>query len=507
MSKKIVFVGPPKAGKTTLRKVFFEAKNPSNLLKFSLEPTRGQETIILNLNENIGIFDLAGQENEQWLREDNNSIFFNTQLIIVVIDVLTPIEQILSFVNKVLAICNGLNPFPAIYLLIHKIDLVDKTKIRELKYQLNNALGNTNHLKTLFTSIKKEFFTETFSIFITILKKCLSNEKSFDDFDFNLLENLIISFNQIGDEIFISKKDLQRKLNVSEDLINKITQSLDTNGLIQILDLKGNNVISLTEKGKKSFEELRSNYENIFEYKYDPSFTENLQELEIPPFIAFIIAHRSGKRILSLELYEGIVDHITKMNLKEDNKNLKFEFDLFTSFLCALNIFSRQFTFADLSDIKLKALNLKFQIFKYGIYVVIIFMNANTNFKPLEQRISKYFEDLIEKYDKEFQQTLKMAQINMFPYINDQVREWMEKLNKSCENMIENIEIFDIEYAKTLYNKLDDIYNKINVEMYITLKKVRELKMNLLNAILNEDFNKIKTITDTVQDLKTKFGI
>lgn len=507
MSKKIIFVGPPQAGKTTLRKVFFEGENPTRLLKFSLDPTRGQENIILDLNESIGIFDLAGQENEQWLKKDNNSIFFNAQIIIIVIDVRTPIEEIMGFARKVLSICNGSTSFQTIYLLIHKIDLVDQTKIRELKYQLNNAMGDINHVKILFTSIKKEYFPQTFSIFLTILKKCLSSEKSFDKFDFKLLEKLIISFNQIGDEIIISKNELQRKLNISEDLVNKIIKSLDANGLIQILDLNGKNVINLTDKGKKSFEELRTDYENVFEYKYDPLFSNNFQDIKIPPFIAFIIAHRNGKRILSLELYEGIVNLITNINSKKDNKEQKFEFDLFTSFLCALNLFSRQFTFADLSDIKLKALNLKFQIFKYGIYIVIIFMNANINFKPLEQRISKYFENLIEKYDKEFQMTLKMAQINMFPYINDQVREWMEKLNKSCENMIMNVEIFDTEYAKTLYNNLDEIYSEINVELYVTLKKIRELKMNLLNAILDEDFNKIKTITKKVQDLKTKFGI
>ena len=78
MSKKIIFVGPSGAGKTTLRKLFFEGENSTKLLEYALEPTYGEESLILRLpgiKEDIGIFDLAGQENERWLSTAENSIF------------------------------------------------------------------------------------------------------------------------------------------------------------------------------------------------------------------------------------------------------------------------------------------------------------------------------------------------------------------------------------------------------------------------------------------------
>ena len=65
MAIKIVFIGPRNAGKTTLRKIFFEGEEPNQFLINPLEPTQGMENIIFNIGEEIVVFDLAGQQNEQ----------------------------------------------------------------------------------------------------------------------------------------------------------------------------------------------------------------------------------------------------------------------------------------------------------------------------------------------------------------------------------------------------------------------------------------------------------
>ena len=136
MGKKIVIIGPPNAGKTTLRKIFFEGENSTSLLENSLEPTHGVESIILKLSEEIGIFDLAGQENQYWFEINKNSIFIDSEIIIIVIDITSPLEDIVSFTNIVLTIRNELTPTSIVYLLLHKIDLIDSKKLINLRIEV-----------------------------------------------------------------------------------------------------------------------------------------------------------------------------------------------------------------------------------------------------------------------------------------------------------------------------------------------------------------------------------
>ena len=61
---KIVLIGPPGTGKTTIKKVYFEMANPLMLLEHTLEPTKGINSCVYSIFDvSLGVFDLAGQEN------------------------------------------------------------------------------------------------------------------------------------------------------------------------------------------------------------------------------------------------------------------------------------------------------------------------------------------------------------------------------------------------------------------------------------------------------------
>jgi GTPase SAR1 family protein len=226
MSKKIIIIGPPNAGKTTLRKVFFEGENPTALLENALDPTHGIESIILKLSEEIGIFDLAGQENEFWLEINKNSIFFDSEIIIIVLDITNPIEDIFNFTEIVLNIRNELTPSSIVYLLLHKIDLIDNDRLKEIRTQVDNKLFKENLLKIAYTSIKKESFQKTFGLFIDILKTCISKKVATKTIDLNFYRDTIYFLYKLQEKYPISKVELQDELKYSNQTIGHIIDIL-----------------------------------------------------------------------------------------------------------------------------------------------------------------------------------------------------------------------------------------------------------------------------------------
>ena len=71
--------------------------NPYKLLNTSLKPTRGINSSIYSLFDmNLGVFDLAGQENEQWFNEDK-IIFNNVDMVLCVLDVNMYLKSIFSY--------------------------------------------------------------------------------------------------------------------------------------------------------------------------------------------------------------------------------------------------------------------------------------------------------------------------------------------------------------------------------------------------------------------------
>ena len=177
MSSKIVFTGPPQVGKTTLRKIFFEGENPTKLLEYSLTPTHGKEAILLKLKETVGVFDLAGQENQRWYETDEKSVFFDAHIIIAVLDISSPKEEMMSFTKKLLNLKKEVSPTSFVYLLLHKTDKISKDKLTLLKNSFNDEFGDENLLTIAYTSIMKGSFLPTFTLFTEILKKSIGFEK------------------------------------------------------------------------------------------------------------------------------------------------------------------------------------------------------------------------------------------------------------------------------------------------------------------------------------------
>ncbi len=205
-TKKIVFIGPPNAGKTTIKSVFFEMANPLKLLKNSLDPTRGINSSIYSFFDiELGVFDLAGQENENWFKKDRE-IFNHTNLIICVLDINRYMKESLAFIDDLIEIYKELKISRcSIVILLHKIDLIDplylQHKFKAFDDYIKNEKKFDSKVLIYTTSITKKYFLKTYDIIAEIFsnsityKSSLKNESLFNDFRVDI--NIILQYDDL----------------------------------------------------------------------------------------------------------------------------------------------------------------------------------------------------------------------------------------------------------------------------------------------------------------------
>ena len=510
MSKKIIFVGPSGAGKTTLKKLFFEGENSNKLLEYALEPTYGEESLILRLpgvNENIGIFDLAGQENERWFSSMENSIFIETKIILIVIDISASLDEILDFIKKVLDVRKNITPDTTIYVLLHKIDLISQKQISNININIRKAFSNENRIKFLFTSLKREYFTQTFSYFIEIMKNCISDANSEEALIFNVIDESIKLVFIINNDVVVPRKILHEKLNRPKKLVDYLIDSLTLKGHLQVENVKNQELVSLTEKGKEYFRDVfnsfsKSSFDKI---QSEIDLSELTEEKKNPPFLGAFIADKDGRTLLKIELFTNALEKYLVTDVKNNPSAIPVDLDLIPMFVSALEKFSLELNIQDLSGFNLKGSNLGMYIFSYDKFTVTFFLNPNVNIEFMIDKVNNYFKNLFEEYKNEFDTCLKTGNIDpLFPLI-DNGRKWLENLNQTYNQMVINLEIYDLENAQKLYNKVDELFARVNVNFSFTLEKIKKLKVNLMKAILENDFEELKKIAQLTQDLSAKY--
>jgi len=512
MSKKIIFVGPSGAGKTTLRKVFFEGENSSKLLEYALEPTHGEESFIFGLprlNEDIGIFDLAGQENHRWLETEDKAIFYDTKVILVVFDATANLDFILSFIGKILEIRALLTPSSFIYVLIHKIDLINQRRIRDIRVGITEAYPKEKLIKFLFTSLKTQYMTQTFSYFIEIMKKCLEDVIPEESLMFNIIDESVKIINLIDTEVTISKKEIQEKLDRPGKLVDYLIKNLINKEHIAIKNVKNQEILSLTKMGKEYFKDISKTFSSSYLGGSETRtiIKEAFYDEKIPSFIGAFIADKDGRTLLSIELFENALAKFILNKTLNDGNIESVDLALIPTFISALEKFSLELNIHDLADFSLKGTNLKLHIFSYETYTVTFFMNPDINLKPIQTKVFNYFKNIFEDYKKEFETVLNTGLLHPISPLIEQGRKWLEDLNKSYGEMIINLEIYDTEHAKILYKQMDELYKRVNVKFSMTLEKIQKLKVNLMKSIVENDFEDIKKIAKITKDLSAKYTI
>ena len=180
-SKKLLIIGFPAAGKTCIKKSFFDKEDPQSLLGVSApEPTRGLVHFIYSwFNAEVGIVDSSGQEFISYVSDEENdeqiNAFEGSDIIIYVFDVINwkeESENVIENLKKIITTKDKISPESKIYAFCHKIDLLtdpDKDSILKVKDILEKELK----IKASFSSIQPEYIHTLFRSMELILKETM----------------------------------------------------------------------------------------------------------------------------------------------------------------------------------------------------------------------------------------------------------------------------------------------------------------------------------------------
>ena len=490
-------MGPPGTGKTSLRKVFFEGESTKKILDFSLEPTCGEESLVLKFEEMIGVFDLAGQENDTWLQVNQDSILKNTKIIILVVDCTNPIDNNLDFIKRVVEVRDLIVPECLIYILVHKIDLINDTQLNDVKLLLNDRLYYYNHINISYTSIQKEYFSHTFAVFIDILRKCIQKDIASERTDISFVHNSISSLYLINQSKLISREELQYQLHVPELEFTKTEDYLIKNELVKIKDIGASSLYQLTEKGTSNIDKLFQNFslENIG--LLDSSTTPSISKPKSDSrrFLGFFMASKTGIPLLKAEIEEDYFENF----LKSENPENRIDADLISTLVSALEMFSNELNIKDLSGFKLKGSNIMIQSFNYEKVTIGLIVRSGTNIKALRSKLENWFQAFLNTNDETFNQAIRTGNISNLYRLAEEGSEWLRELNNSYDSFITNHEIFDINEPQSLYELLNKIpVDSITNEEFTFVKK---LKSELLRSSIVEDIVSLKDLSKKIKNL------
>jgi len=174
-AKKILLLGRAGTGKTSIKQIVFEGKDPKDLLYNPLEPTRGITPSVYSwLDLNLGLFDSSGQELQYLLNEETEQrfAFDGADAIIYLFDFkvwTAKSQEIINEIQKILNIIKEKSYKSRLIVFFHKIDLIDNDIKEEEINKIRNIVQNQLNLQIYFTSIYPGLIYSLYNAFCEIL--------------------------------------------------------------------------------------------------------------------------------------------------------------------------------------------------------------------------------------------------------------------------------------------------------------------------------------------------
>ncbi|MBD3215177.1 MAG: hypothetical protein GF311_21400 [Candidatus Lokiarchaeota archaeon] len=271
-ARKVLLLGRPGTGKTSIKKIIFEGVDPRSLLYDPLEPTRGVKPSVYSwLDLKLGLFDTSGQELLELLNQEDSHdqmlAFDNADVIIYLFDFpfwVSRKEDVVADIARIKSLIETYNSRSELYLFLHKIDLIEEndreTTIKEVKGQL----GYEYTEPIFFTSIYPKLIYSLYNAFYTILSTFSADTKMLklflDEFLKDTSKTLAYITNK-NDSIIVQtmNKDFNTNLiNHTHKMIAQLNQSFQNM-------VKNDNIEHIIISGRESLN-IIMNYLNLMKF-------------------------------------------------------------------------------------------------------------------------------------------------------------------------------------------------------------------------------------------------
>jgi hypothetical protein len=176
-ARKVLLLGRAETGKTTIKQIIFEGKDPRNLLNNPLEPTRGISPSVHSwLDLQLGLFDTSGQELNALLEkknlEERSMAFDNADIILYLFDYSLWVNNrdvIIEDITKITSIIKNSEFNAEIIVFLHKIDLINEDTRSEVLKKVREIVEQELKCRIFFTSIYPNIIYRLYNAFYEIL--------------------------------------------------------------------------------------------------------------------------------------------------------------------------------------------------------------------------------------------------------------------------------------------------------------------------------------------------
>ena len=484
-----------------------------------MEPTRGTEVFNYKMKEDIGVFDLSGQELNKWLGQESD-VFRQTDLILITLDATTEFALCLKLINQMHRIHKEKCPAASRYILWHKIDLLTPKEFKILKENIRKLIDRT---PMFFTSIKNEHYLNTLNVVLDILDDVQSKQIISTPYNFNTFRSLAGLLNQLKKVKVANFTELAGQLNVHQhDLANLLNQ-LGQQKYVMTKNYGADQVFFLSDEGESYYYE----FVKKFLHKRDSGDTRNLPNFAFPTvddmtferfdfnlskinnkkYIAsmcekliygIIISDENGR---SLVFVENGDDALVNKLTTEDNPG--FDIELVPMFINALYRFSGEINIQGFTGFQLQGKNINVHSIHFDNFTLTTFTSPYFNPDAVKDSFIEMFDRFSVRYDSELEDFKRTGNATPFQsykpsFLKEFLKITVDFFKQLDSNLDKNLEK-NMNSYKELYQKLDGI--QLSQVSESLQNKLKNFKLKFIQAILDQDFNTLNDLSKKVNAL------